>query len=495
MSGVRETYERNLEGLKDLYLKYENDIKASLQNLINQGQYEDALKLVDEKINFAILDFEKRKKDVQQILQTKASLSFNDGDQVFLSNWVNAVVDAISKIEMLGSSFVQQINQKVTESVRIPAIEKFLLEAEKRKAFSRLTYDFVAKRLNVPRQKVEEVVEDLVFDGKLSATIDQVTGTIIFAQAGVPAEHAAPQSTPSITPAPTPPPISSVPVTEREPQEGLPQPVALDTPAPEGPQLIDLSLEPPEIPDEIIDTPPDTLEIPPEIDIGDTETIDLSPEGTTPTETAPAAVQEPEPSSVPEAVPAAGISVEEKEARSIISFFKDSVQELSEDEKAEARRKREEKRKKMLEAKKKKQEEEAQSVEEETEEVESLLEDVESLIDEEKTETLPSEEPAKADAQPVGDTGEEEAEDLKAPPSETPMSELIGATGDISRPSDEKVKCVICGKDISKDDPTVIPCPHACGAYGHKAEFLEKGACPKCEEKITEMDVEFSTLL
>ncbi|MHA1132583.1 MAG: hypothetical protein ACTSQQ_17490, partial [Candidatus Helarchaeota archaeon] len=179
-----------------------------------------------------------------------------------------------------------------------------------------------------------------------------------------------------IPPAPKPPPISPLPSAEKEWKEELPQPIALDTSVPESPQLIDPSLEPPEVSEEILETPPDTLEIPPDIDISATETIDLSARTVT-TPPAPSSKEEIDEQISPSAVTGPLVSEEEQEARSIISFFKESVEELSEEEKAEARRKREAKRKKMLDAKKKKQQQQKpKTIEDETKEVENLLRDV-----------------------------------------------------------------------------------------------------------------------
>jgi hypothetical protein len=39
------------------------------------------------------------------------------------------------------------------------------IEAAKKKAFTRLTFDFISNRLKVPKNKIEEVAENLIFDG------------------------------------------------------------------------------------------------------------------------------------------------------------------------------------------------------------------------------------------------------------------------------------------------------------------------------------------
>lgn len=180
MPDVRETYERNIEGLTDLYVKYENDIKKTLKELMDAEKYKEASALLNEKLNTAILEFEKRNKSVKDILLTKLQLSFNVKEQGIVAEWEKAIINAKSKIEMLGNSLKELINKKITAQIGLPAIEKFLLDAAQRKAFTRITYDFVAKRLNVPANKVGEIAENLIFDGKLSAKIDVVSGTIIF---------------------------------------------------------------------------------------------------------------------------------------------------------------------------------------------------------------------------------------------------------------------------------------------------------------------------
>ncbi len=472
MSGVRETYRRNLEGLNDIYFKYESDIKNSIQILIKEGKYEEALTLVDEKINFAILEFEKRKKTVRDILQTKVSISFDESDKQILNQWDNDIINAISKIEMLGSSYIQQINANITESVRIPAIESFLLEAAKKKAFTRMTFDFVAKRLNVPKAKVEEVVEDLIFDGKLTATIDQVSGTIIFSEvqsaASIPpTTEASPTTTAPLPPPPKPPPVSF-----QTPKQEGPQPISIDTPPPEGPQPLDFSLEPPDLPDADAELPLDPLAIPPEIVLSETETIDLSASTRPPSA--------PEESGVETMESQTPISKEEdnipdevdtqEEARSLISFFKDSIDELSEQEKEEARKKREEKKKQLEEAKRKKLEEKKQLEEPEKKDVSRVLDLA--------TEILDSKEP-----------------ELEPPASSEEYSKLVSPPASSEPKGKDILICACCKNEISKQDASIIPCPHACGAYGHKAEFLEKGSCPKCGKSIGEMDIEFSELL
>ena len=181
MSGVRATCERNIEGLKDLLAKHQNEIRNAIQELLEEKNYEEALRIIEDKIDGAILDFEKRKKDVKEILQTKLQLSFDDKNKDVIQDWENAVTDVKSKIEMFGNGLKGEINDKLTEQVRIPAIEKFLLDCGKHKAFTRITFDFVANRLKVPVKKVSQIAEKLVFDGKLPAKLDIVTGTLIFA--------------------------------------------------------------------------------------------------------------------------------------------------------------------------------------------------------------------------------------------------------------------------------------------------------------------------
>jgi hypothetical protein len=166
MPDVRETYERNIEGLNDLYVKYENDIKKTLKELMDAEKYQEFSALLNEKLNTAILEFEKRNKSVKDILLTKLQLSFNVKEQGIVAEWEKAIINAKSKIEMLGNSLKELINKRITAQIGIPAIEKFLLDAAKRKAFTRITYDFVAKRLNVPANKVGEIAENLIFDGK-----------------------------------------------------------------------------------------------------------------------------------------------------------------------------------------------------------------------------------------------------------------------------------------------------------------------------------------
>ncbi|MFX1293664.1 MAG: PCI domain-containing protein [Promethearchaeota archaeon] len=342
MTSVRDIFERNIEGLNDIYLKYENDIKNYLQQLIDEEKFEEALILVDEKIKVAILDFEKRKENVKKILQTKLSLSFDESEKGILTEWDNAIINAISKIEMLWNTFIQKINKKITERVRIPAIEKFLIEVSKKKAFTRMTFDFVAKRLNVPKQKVEEVVEDLIFTGKLIATIDQVTDTIIFAEVA-----AGEATTRNITPpkSSVPPPTKFHPISPLSPKEEIPQPIPLNTPISEHPIPIDLSSEPPDISMEMSETPPNDLEIPPEIDFAEAETIDISPGVKTvpliPKETP---IQQTSIKEIPEIVEDTKISTptvleENKENQTIISFFKKSLDELSEKDMEKAKKK------------------------------------------------------------------------------------------------------------------------------------------------------------
>ena len=123
---------------------------------------------------------------------------------------------------------------------------------------------------------------------------------------------------------------------------------------------------------------------------------------------------------------------------------------LSEEDRAEARRKRAEKKRKLEEAKRKKIEEEAK------------------------------------DAKPV---------EIPSSPA-TELASLVKPKVEaVQIPSDKAVTCVICEMQVSKDDPTVVPCPHACGAYAHKKELLDKGFCPACNEEVKEVDIEFSTLL
>ena len=453
MSSVRDTFERNVEGLNDLFLQYKMEIENAISNMLNTGSYEDALKYIDQKIFNVILEFGKRKSSVSQILQTKLKLSFDDKNQGVIAEWDDAISNVISKIEMLGSTLKEDVSKTVTETIRIPAIGQFLIDAANRKAFTRLTFDFIAKKLDVPVNKVEEVAENLIFEGKLPARMDLVSRTLIFAdviekmEAPVSGPTSPTQPAPSILPAPKPPSLSKVP----SPEEG-PQPIELDTPI-DGPQPIDLSLEPPEpdITESMLETPPDSIEFPPDVDFS--ETIDLS------SPTAPDSPPVQTPSQVEESqIATPGMSDEEKEARTIISFFKSSVSELSEEDRAEARRIREEKRKKLMAKKKKKEEEEKK-----------------------KKSEAPT--PLDLKGEPAGDVSAARA-DLQS--LIAPKPEVKAATG---------VTCIICNNPILKGDPTVIPCPHACGAHAHKKELLDKGYCPNCNEEVTESDIEFSSLL
>jgi DNA-directed RNA polymerase subunit RPC12/RpoP len=77
----------------------------------------------------------------------------------------------------------------------------------------------------------------------------------------------------------------------------------------------------------------------------------------------------------------------------------------------------------------------------------------------------------------------------------TPTEEKSLSKEEVSAPSDKIFKCVFCGKPVSLEDASVILCPHACGAMGHKEEFLKKGRCAKCKAEIKKIDIEYSELL
>ncbi|NVM55570.1 MAG: PCI domain-containing protein [Candidatus Helarchaeota archaeon] len=489
MTSVRDTFERNVEGLNDFFLQHKNEIETALQELIKTESYEEALEFIEQKIGNVILEFEKRKKNVSEILETKLKLTFDVQNKGIITEWENAITSVISQIEQLGTKLRENLDKKTTEVIRIPAIEKFFIDSANRKAFARLTFDFIAKRLKVPVNKVQEVAENLIFDGKLNATMDVVSGTVIFPDVVEKLEAAMPVSTeapPSIPPAPRPAPVSKL----YPAKKGL-QPIGTEVPLPDSPQPLDLSLEPLDMAEGMLEIPPDELEIPPEINF--TETIDLS----TATGT-PQSVSEAPPTAKPETLISEPIiSEEEKEARGIISFFKSSVDDLSEEDKAEAKRKREEKRKKLEEVKRKKKEKEKKKGREEKVEIKKPPTTVTPFSPFRSAGDISAPTSSTSDTttsgfRPAGDiTGpsESKAEELiKKPPSpEEPISTEI--------PPEKRVTCAVCEKDVSKEDPTVIPCPHACGAFAHKKEFLDKGYCPACNEEIKDVDVEFSSML
>ncbi|HUX98586.1 MAG TPA: PCI domain-containing protein, partial [Candidatus Deferrimicrobium sp.] len=442
MSSVRETCERNVEGLNDLFMKHQNEIRNAIQELIDSKNYEDALLLLDDKIASAILEFEKRKKDVTAILETKLKLSFDDKNKGALSDWNNAVINVKSKIEMFENGLREQINDKLTENVRIPAIEKFLLDAAKHKTFTRINFDFVANRLKVPSKKVEEIAENLVFDGKLPARIDVVSGTIIFAEDPKQVEASQPVvdiKAPSIPPPPKPPPVPRLSSSAKESQ-----PIKEDSATSQMPQTIDLSLEAPESGLDISGISPDDVSLPPTTGLDDMETINLAMEILTPTPEPPETKQETSKEEV-DVVPIekqppeikgdvsqikpeppaqkAETDDEEKEALGLISFFKSSVQELSEQEKEEARQKREEKKRKLEEEKRRKLEEQKEVKKEETKPPESSFRAAVDLLEEDK---LPSIKPPEAKPfRTAGDILNLKGNEVKPPVSTKPVSELL----------------------------------------------------------------------
>jgi len=475
VSSVRETFERNKEGLNDLFLKCKNEITENFNRLMIDGQFDEALNILNNQVSAAILEFEKRRNNVRQILETKLKLSFDVQNQGIVTEWENAVITVKSQLEMLADSLKAEFNKRVTTEVRIPAIEKFLINAANKKAFTRLPFDYVAKKLNVPENKVEEVAETLIFDGKLPARIDLVSKMLIFSDVidkidiiAPPTQSPSPQPSTELPPSqshapipPAPKPSSPSFITEEEdlpqpisidePIPEAPQPVDLDTPIPDSPEAIDLSdLEAPEITEEILESTPSNVMNIEETDIEETEiktplslpdTANETPSMPSSTETT---IESPPIPSDDQKVALPALSEEEKEALDIISFFKSSVEELSEKELEERRRKREEKKRKLEEAKRAKQA--------------KVLNIDENASD-------------KAEIQ-----GSMESEAERSSP-------------------ENLLTCAICKKTVSKDDPSIVPCPHACGAYAHKNELLKLGYCPNCNEEIKEIDIEFSTLL
>lgn len=281
---------------------------------------------------------------------------------------------------------------------------------------------------------------------------------------------------------------------KKSPEKAPPQLIKPGTPSPEAPQLIDLSSEPSVVPGELLEKSSDELEIPPDLDF--TEILDLA-SGTKPSIPAPPSPEKVQPPPIKDEK----ITDEEKEARSLISFFKSSVDELSEQEKEDARKIREEKKRKLEEEKK-------QRIKEKGKEPTEIKE--EEKPPEKMVTPPPLEKPKPIPFSPVGGATEvkevkpkeiqPKTTELKPPASSKPVSALITpsekkAIPKVEIPPEKKVTCVICNKQVAKDDPKVIPCPHACGAYGHKDEFLKKGSCPKCEESISDVDIAFSELL
>ena len=237
MSGVRDTFERNKEGLNDLFLKCKNEITDNFNKLLAEGQFEGAMDTINSQISAAILEFEQRRASVRQILDTKLKLSFDAQNVGVVTEWENAVSTVKSQIEMLADTLKTAFKEKLTEKVGVPAIQKFLLDAANKKAFTRLPFDFIAKKLSVPENKVEEVAENLIFDGKLPARIDLVSKMLIFSDVIDKMDVLAPSSTQtpaSIPPAPIPQPIPPAP---------RPTPISPEPPAEDMPQLIDLDAD------------------------------------------------------------------------------------------------------------------------------------------------------------------------------------------------------------------------------------------------------------
>ncbi len=454
MSGVRDTFERNKEGLNDLFLKCKIEITDNFNKLLADGQFDGAMNIVNNQISAAILEFEKRRNSVRQILDTKLKLSFDAKNVGLVTEWENAVTTVKSQLEMLADGFKAELKEKLTETVGVPAIEKFLIDAANKKAFTRLPFDFVAKKLSVPENKVEEVAENLIFDGKLPAQIDLVSKMLIFSDVIDKIDVLTPSSG-TVPPAPKPPAIPPTPkpqsISSVQPAYDEPQPIDLDSPQP-----IDISLEPPEpeISEDVLEMPPEALDLPPmdveesTTDAQTTTALDILAQDETTTPAEPEAMLE-----------ATDISEDAEEARSIISFFKSSVEELSEEDRAAARKKRAEKKKKLEEAKLKK-----------------LEEAKRKKLEEEQAKTA---EPSEGTSSP-----------------RTELEKLIKPKAEESPiPPEKAVTCIICQKQVSKEDPTVVSCPHACGAFAHKAELLDKGFCPACNEEVKEVDIEFSTFL
>ena len=523
---IRDTFQRNVDGLNDLLTKHKNDINAGVKQLAETASYGDALAYLEEKITNAVSELEKRRKNVVEILKTKLKLSFDSANEGIASEWEKAVSDMKSQLEIFATGLKSGLSKKY-EQVQTPVIEQILIDMAKKKAFTRVTFEFLSNRLKVPKNTISEIAENLILDGKLEARIDLPTEMLTFVEDATPTP-----SKPSVPPPPPKPTISPKPSLKKE----GPQAISLNTPIAEGPQPIDLSFEPSEL--DITESPPDSIEIPSET--VETETIELTLDSIPTPTSQPAETQVPEPLEKQETsaeVPSEPkVAEEEKEAANIISFFKSSVSELTEQEKEEARKKREEK-KRELEARKKQKQEEAKAKEQaikepevqKTEEPEiQKIEEPEvqktgsapSSKPESKSGTIPFAEnikspktspiiaPAKPQPpfgfKPATEKPEPSKPELKTPISSKPVSDLVipskpkevpfaskeGAMG-----SDKGLKCIFCGKSIRKEDPSVILCPHACGALGHKAEFIKKGQCPQCKAEIKEIDVAFSELL
>ncbi|MDD1776705.1 MAG: hypothetical protein LUQ65_00945, partial [Candidatus Helarchaeota archaeon] len=253
---------------------------------------------------------------------------------------------------------------------------------------------------------------------------------------------------------------------------------------------IDLSLEPSGL--DITETPPDSIEMPPET--VETETIELTLESTpTPPQTPtpmsmPAETQAPEPlekqETSAEIRSEPKVAEEEKEAANIISFFKSSVTELTEQEKEEAIKEPEVQKIEEPEIQKT-EEPEIQKIEE-PEIQKSGLASSSKL--ESKSATVPFAPKPELNA-PVSS---KVVSDLVIP---SKPKDVLFASQEATKGSDKSLKCVFCGKSIRKEDSSVILCPHACGALGHKAEFIKKGQCPRCKAEVKEIDIAFSELL
>jgi len=542
---IRDTFQRNVDGLNDLLTKYKNDINAGVKQLAETASYGDALAYIEEKITNAVSELEKRRKSVVEILKTKLKLSFDSANEGIASEWEKAVADMKAQLELFATGLKSDLSKKF-EQVQTPVIEQILIDMAKKKAFTRVTFEFLSNRLKVPKDKIGEIAENLINDGKLEARIDLPTEMLTFVEdtTQIPSKPSRPMPPPKPTISPKP-----------GPQKEAPQAISLDTPITEGPQPIDISLEPSGL--DITESPPDSIEIPPET--METETFEISVESTPislPAETpAPKTLKKKEEST--EIQPEPEIAEEEKEAANIISFFKSSVVELNEQEKEDAKKKREEK-KRELEARKKQKQDEAKKQEEavkepEVQEIEEpeirKIEEPEvqktekskiqepvstptKALDLLKSGSAPSSKPepksgtipfvpkiespkmgslvAPAKPQPpfgfkpATEKSEHSKPELKTPVSSKSVSDLIIPTQPKEVPSalkegamvpDKGLKCIFCGKPIRKEDPAVILCPHSCGALGHKAEFIKKGQCPQCKAEVKEIDIAFNELL
>jgi hypothetical protein len=548
---IRDTFQRNVDGLNDLLIKNKNEINAGVKQLAETASYGDALAYLEEKIANAVLDIEKRRKSVVEILKTKLKLSFDSANEGIASEWEKAVVDMKSQLEIFAAGLKSDLSKKF-EQIQTPVIEQILIDMVKKKAFTRVTFEFLSNRLKIPKNKIEEIAENLILDGKLEARLDLPSETLIFMEDAT--QMKSMPSKPSAPVSPSKPSAIPKPSLKKE----SPKAISLDIPISEGPQLIDLSLEPSDL--DISESPPDSIETTSET--VETEPMEISLESTPtsmPAETkAQETLDKSEASTKIEPEPK--VDEEEKEAESIISFFKSSVVELTEQEKEEARKKREEK-KRELEARRKQKQEDAKGKEEEKKEPEVQIPEEPEIQKPEEPEvqkiekseiqkpvTMPTKaqdllksgpvpspkpepkpgivapapkiEPPKGPKtspiitptkpqiplgfKPAAEISEPPKPELKAPIATKPVGDLVipakskeepSTLKDPAMGSDKGSKCVFCGKAVRKEDHSVILCPHSCGALGHKDEFIKKGQCPKCKAEVKEIDIAFNELL